>query len=226
MEKRTYYMVLGVTRNEGPQGIRAAYRELARKLHPDVAGVQATPAFQEISEAYGVLSDPDRRRQYNHSLVEEERRPIPISVSARERPPAEPLVPERRSILHDAETLRPSFDALFDHFFRNFSEIGVPKSGRLEGLNFELVLSPDEALRGGVVPVGVPVFERCGHCGGSGRDWIGTCAACDGQGWLESERIVRIQIPPMTPSGAVFEVPLRGLGIHNLYLRLHVFVGE
>jgi DnaJ-class molecular chaperone len=62
MDGRTYYMILGVPRTESPGGIRSAYRDLARKLHPDVAGEQATRAFQEVTEAYDVLSDPRRRR--------------------------------------------------------------------------------------------------------------------------------------------------------------------
>jgi len=68
MEGRTYYMILGVPRTESPGGIRSAYRDLARRLHPDVAGEQATHAFQELSEAYDVLSDPQRRREYNDKL--------------------------------------------------------------------------------------------------------------------------------------------------------------
>lgn len=68
MDGRTYYMILGVPRTESPGGIRSAYRDLARKLHPDVAGEQATQAFQEITEAYDVLSDPERRRAYNDQL--------------------------------------------------------------------------------------------------------------------------------------------------------------
>jgi DnaJ domain len=52
MDGRTYYMILGVPRTESPGGIRSAYRGLAKKLHPDVAGEQATHAFQEITEAY------------------------------------------------------------------------------------------------------------------------------------------------------------------------------
>jgi hypothetical protein len=40
---------------------------------------------------------------------------------------------------------------------------------------------------------------------------------------IEREEVVHILVPPETPSGAIFEVPLRGLGIHNFYLRLHIF---
>jgi hypothetical protein len=41
---------------------------------------------------------------------------------------------------------------------------------------------------------------------------------------IEEEALLRIRIPPMAPPGSIYEVPLRGLGIHNFYLRLHVFV--
>jgi curved DNA-binding protein CbpA len=68
MNGKTYYAVLGVSPVESPGGIRAAYRDLAKKLHPDVAGQQATHAFQELGEAYDVLSDPQRRRAYGSEL--------------------------------------------------------------------------------------------------------------------------------------------------------------
>jgi hypothetical protein len=42
---------------------------------------------------------------------------------------------------------------------------------------------------------------------------------------IESEELLRVRIPPMVPPGSVYEIPLRDLGIHNFYLRLHVFVG-
>jgi len=68
VKKRSYYSILGISRTEGSGGIRAAYRYLAKKLHPDVAGEHTTRAFQEIAEAYGVLSDPQRRVDYNRRL--------------------------------------------------------------------------------------------------------------------------------------------------------------
>jgi len=68
MKRKTYYVILGVSNTESPRGIRAAYRDLAKRLHPDVAGEQSTRAFQEVTEAYDVLSDPARRRDYNNKL--------------------------------------------------------------------------------------------------------------------------------------------------------------
>ena len=218
MEGKTYYMILGVSRTESAKGIRAAYRDLAKRLHPDVAGEQATRAFQEVTEAYEVLSDPQQRREYNNKL-----RPDGESVRV-SRSAAEPILREPVSILGQPESIRPSFGAMYDRFLRNFTGTGVPKSERLEGLNFEVLLTAEEAFHGCVVPVGVPVFVRCPQCGGSGRDWVVPCAYCQQQGMLETEELVRVGIPPMAPSRSVYEIPLQGLGIHNFYLRLWVLV--
>jgi molecular chaperone DnaJ len=220
METKTYYMILGVSSSESPRGIKAAYRDLAKRLHPDVAGEQATRAFQQISEAYAVLSDAQRRRDYNDKL----KRASEGEVVAVRRVPAEPLVREPLTIFGNPEGARPSFEAMYDRFLRNFTGIAVPKSEQAEGLNFEVVLTPEEASRGCVVPIGVPVFTRCPQCGGSGRDWVFPCVYCQQQGMIENAEVVRIRIPPMAPSGSIYEIALESLGVHNFYLRLHVFV--
>ena len=197
MGGRTYYMILGVSPTESPGGIRSAYRELAKRLHPDVAGQQATRAFQEITEAYDVLSDPQRRRAYNDELRHAENAEV---APVRPAPPAR--TPGR--IFGAAEAIRPS--------------------EALDGLNIEVVLTPEEGRRGCVLPIGVPVFRRCPECGGSGCGWLFPCLACGQQGTIEDEAMVYVRIPPMARSGSIFEMPLQGLGIHDFYLRLYVSV--
>jgi molecular chaperone DnaJ len=221
MPHRNLYFVLGVSRGERPAGIRAAYRHLARKHHPDVAGNYGTAEFQEIAEAYRVLSDPELRRRYDESPRGDERAP------PRARRPAsqgEPLRAEPVSVMSHPPAVHPSFDAVLDRFLRNFTGRAVPKAERVEGLEFDLVLTPDEAARGGVLPIAVPVFVGCPDCGGSGHEWGFSCLACDGQGVVESEQPVGVRLRPMTPQGTIVEVPLEGLGIHNFRLRLHVHV--
>lgn len=122
------------------------------------------------------------------------------------------------------EVARPSYEAMYDRFLRNFTGRGVPKSERLESLDFDLALTADEARRGGTVRVAVPVFRTCAACGGTGHDSLFPCLECAQQGVVESERRVAVTIRAMTPSGTIVEVPLEGLAIHNFYLRVHVSV--
>ena len=67
MSKRDYYEVLGIDRNASASEIKKAYRKLAKKYHPDVnpGDKEAEAKFKEATEAYSVLSDPDKRRQYD-----------------------------------------------------------------------------------------------------------------------------------------------------------------
>jgi molecular chaperone DnaJ len=222
MEKRTYYMVLGVSASETPRGIRRAYRELAKRLHPDVAGEESTRAFREATEAYDVLSDPQRRREYNDALGSGTKR----EGGAWSAPARGPVQRDPITILGNPDGISPSFEAMRARFFRNFTGRGVPKSEHPEALDFEIILTRPEAWRGAIAPIAVPVFVRCPECGGSGGVWGYPCVECLQHGWLEAERVVRIAIPPMTPSGSVFAVALLGLGIENFFLRLHVFVAD
>ncbi|HTR54595.1 MAG TPA: DnaJ domain-containing protein [Kofleriaceae bacterium] len=208
MAKKTYYMILGVSHGETSSGIRAAYRDRARQLHPDVAGDGATRAFQDLNEAYGVLSDPSRRRAYNAELAAN----------------AHAVPRTAISILDPPETIHPSFAEVRDRFVRNFTGLHVPKAERIEPLDFEVLLTHDEAASGCVVPIGVPTFHRCPHCGGSGATWLFACTYCRQSGMIEIECVVSVRVPPMVPPGEIYEVALGGLGIHNFRLRLHVFV--
>jgi len=228
MATKDYYLILGVSRGENFRGIQEAFWELAKRYHPDRAGPGGTHKFLDIQEAYEVLSDPEKRKLYNHEVEQDEitihSRPEPIFSRPRSRP--EPLVPQPMSLLHDFETIRPSFEPLFERFLRNFTGERVPKSERLESLNVEVILSPEEAARGVVVPIAVPVFYTCPQCGGSGRDWLFPCIDCNAQGIFEQEATVRIRIPPMIPDRAIIEMPIHGLGIHNFYLRLHIRISR
>lgn len=65
---RNYYEVLGVSQHAAPQEIRRAFRRLARRFHPDAGAEGSEERFQEVSEAYRTLSDPERRRSYDRAL--------------------------------------------------------------------------------------------------------------------------------------------------------------
>lgn len=239
MPLKDYYVILGITPEETQSGIQSAWRDLARRYHPDRAGQEATRQFQEVSEAYNVLGDPRRRADYDRLR----RRPVDQSkrhsTGAWEDVPPEPLdlgatqfrrhaSPEGRwrlSVLEDFIAPHPTFDEIFERFRRNFSPTWLPKSRRLDALNLGLQLSPEEARQGGTVEFGVPVFFPCPHCHGAGRiGLLYACPHCHETGTIMQEEPVRLRIPPGVLDGTLFEIPLRGLGIENFFLRVLIRV--
>jgi DnaJ-class molecular chaperone len=186
---------------------------LAKKYHPDRTGQVDAETFKDVQEAYEVLSDPERRRHYNHELD--------LSETGTGANPAgvEPV-----SIFSRPQGVRPSFEELHERWLRNFTGLGVPKGERIEGLNIEILLSAEEAMKGCVAPIEVPSFHRCPFCDGTGYEWVFPCSYCFTEGVVENTETVRVDIPPSVEPGTVFEIPIDGLGIHNFYLRLHILV--
>ena len=134
MAVKNYYVVLGVPRTESSSGIRAAFRELAKRYHPDRAGAGAEGRFKEIAEAYETLSDPQRRRIYNHTLGEADRVATPVDdrlESSAVWPEPEPLGREMRSLFRDCRSIGPSFAEVYERFARNFTGRGIPRSSWL-----------------------------------------------------------------------------------------------
>jgi curved DNA-binding protein CbpA len=132
---RTHYTVLGVPRSESEAGIRAAFRDLVKRHHPDRSGSAVAERFREIVEAYGVLSDPERRRRYDDSLSE----PVAVRATA-PWPPAEPLVPRPPSIFSRPEPIRPAYEEIRDRRTSRSGGIGAPEPESLRAIDVEVVL--------------------------------------------------------------------------------------
>jgi DnaJ-class molecular chaperone len=100
--RRDHYAVLGIPHTASARVIQDAFRKLAQRFHPDHAGQEGTRLFQEILQAYEVLSDPAQRHRYNQSLEQDAARPQPLKASRSPHPrfhrtrshasPPEPLV--------------------------------------------------------------------------------------------------------------------------------------
>ena len=225
MLQKSYYLLLGVSHTENLSGIRQAFKDLARRYHPDRAGSRCVRLFQEIVEAYHVLSDPERRRQYDRGLSHAAARsdtlitPVFTDRSAED----ETLVPEVPMPLH-VEMNRAGFDAALAKV-SEWLRAGIPPPPEFcEGLDLQIILSPEQAAKGGIGFISVPGCSPCWRCGGSGRDGLFPCSFCEGEGLVEENETVRIHIPPGAGDGMLMEIPLHGLGVHNFYLRLHIRV--
>jgi len=121
-------------------------------------------------------------------------------------------------------TIHPSLDASQVRLLRNFTGVGVPKGERVDSLNVEVLLPSDEARHRGVLRLGVPIFALCMMC-----SWYRAHTGCLVSSMYESgdDRaggIVAVRVPPQVRHGAIIAIPLRGLELHNFYLRLHIAV--
>ena len=107
---KDYYVVLGVPRNENLRGIREAYRQLAKRYHPDRAGQEGSTAFRDLVEAYAALSDLEQRSRLDRSLQRAEGRLdiAPDTIVFDDDLPPEPLAPAPVSLMRGFSRVRPS----------------------------------------------------------------------------------------------------------------------
>jgi hypothetical protein len=216
METRDFYLILGVAPGAGSEALRAAYRQRALARPGSPGRVPRSASLEDLVDAYRVLSDPAHRvSDEAHPQAQAGKPPEPAS-----RP--ERLVPEPLSLTRDFEARDPSADEVLDRVLRNFTGLNVPKSERLEALDLTIGVSPELAAFGGVVGLAVPVFYRCPECGGDGHDGLYACFVCGQTGMIEDTEPVHLRVPPLTRDGASFHVPLHGLGIDNLCLRVQL----
>jgi DnaJ-class molecular chaperone len=219
---RDHYIVLGVPRDENPAGIRAAFRDLAKRHHPDRAGPEGTLRFREIADAYRVLGDAGARRAYDEKLRRSDAGARLARIQRRARPPApDSFVDEPLDVFGEPQAFA---GALLARFLGNFTTSGHPKSERAEPLICHVLLSQAEARAGGVLPIRVPVLERCASCGGSGHVWPFPCIDCNASGTIQRSAIVEVRVPSEVASGTRFTAALDGVGIRNLFLEVVVRV--
>ncbi len=222
MLRKSYYLTLGIPFNESAGGIRQAFHEIVRRYHPDRVGSARLRFFQEIVEAYRVLRDPERRRDYDRGLFQGAvTTPAPLLVES-----GRGDLPLTMSTLRNLTIKDAPFEAALARVSGSFTTGEVMSKTHCEGLNTTVILSPDEAVQGGNIFLVVPSCSPCDRCGGSGRDGLFPCTQCDGEGLIEEEETVRVHVAPTTRDGTVMAVPLRGLGVHDFYLRVHIRVGS
>ena len=182
MAKRDYYDILGVPKNAGDEDIKKSYRNLAKKLHPDMnqGNKETEEKFKEVNEAYSVLIDPRKRRMYDaggHEAAQQSGRPGGAGGFG-----------GFEGFGGDAGGLGGMFGDLFGSFFE-----GGQQGGRAPGedLQYELEMSLEEAAQGEERKISFERMENCSVCGGSGAKpgtHPQTCGTCRGRGQVHVQQ--------------------------------------
>lgn len=173
MSERDYYEILGVSRSTTDEEIKKAYRKLAMKYHPDKnPGDKAAEAkFKEVSNAYEVLSDPEKRKAYDQ----------------RGQSGLDDLGFQGFQTTDDIyANFGDIFSDLFGHRFHQ--EQTGPRCGA--DLRFDLSISFLEAALGAEKEIQVPRAEKCSACSGTGAKGGAapqTCPQCGGTGFLNRQ---------------------------------------
>jgi molecular chaperone DnaJ len=197
MSEKDYYEILGVSRNASKDEIKNAYRKLAFQYHPDRnKSPGAEEKFKEISEAYAVLSDDEKRSQYD----------MFGRAGIGQRYTTEDIF---RGVDFD-EIFRDfgfsPFGDLFERMFGFGRVSGGPARGRDIVVNLNMTL--EQARTGMKSEISITRLEPCGECGGSGAragTKPQTCSKCKGTGQVRYERSVGfahfVQIVPCDKCG-------------------------
>lgn len=196
MAKRDYYEVLGVDKSADDATIKKAYRQMAKKLHPDVNpdDKNAEENFKELNEAYEVLSDQQKRARYDQFGHEAANGAGAGGYGG--------------GAYGDYSGFGGAgfggFDDIFSAFFGGGGQAsGARNSGPVEGddLRYDIVLTFEEAALGTAKDINVVRDENCDRCKGTGaREGTSptTCTNCNGSG--------RVQVVQNTPFGRIQNV--------------------
>ena len=186
MVKQDYYEILGVEKNASKSDIKKVYRKLALKYHPDKNPDKAAEEkFKEISEAYAVLYDDEKRRlydQYGHAGIDQRYSSEDIFRGA-----------DFSDIFRGKGfdiNFGFGFDDIFERFFGHstgFDRQSIRRRGA--DLRYDIEISLEDAYRGLETTIRVPRSETCENCKGNGAE-PGTnpkkCPQCEGTGQMRS----------------------------------------
>jgi len=179
MAKRDYYDVLGVQKNSSPEQIKAAYRKLAVKHHPDKnpGDKPSEEKFKEAGEAYHVLSDKERKQNYDN-----------FGHAAFENGAG------GRGGFGNFD-FSSHFSDIFEDFFGDFGGGGGRRSKksnfRGSDLRYDLSITLEEAYAGKKQDIKFSTSEKCNTCSGSGSKPghdVGSCSMCGGHGQVRSNQ--------------------------------------
>lgn len=171
-QKRDYYEVLGVDKNADEAAIKKAYRALAKKYHPDMnpGDAEAEKKFKEASEAYAILSDPEKKRQYDQ-----------YGHAAFDGPGG------GGGFDFNGADFSDIFGDIFGDFFGGGRQSGARNNGPMKGANIRtsVRITFEEAIFGVEKELELTLKDECTNCHGTGAKpgtSPETCPKCGGKG--------------------------------------------
>ncbi|MFT4570111.1 MAG: curved DNA-binding protein [Hyphomicrobiaceae bacterium] len=218
MKFQDYYEILGVARDAEGAAVKKAYRKLALVWHPDrhqdaesSAQEEAEAKFKRISEAYEVLSDPEKRSRYDRFGENwrqgEDFQPPPGSTHTS---------PEEFEEAFGQGGFSDFFESVFGDQvrgqFRSGTGPGAHARFRVRGADVraELKMTIADAMTGGRRRLTLPVRKACTRCGGVGFSGQHVCPSCAGVGQVGEQRTLYVTIPDDVRDGMTLR--LEGLG--------------
>ena len=224
-----YYKILGVDRNASQKEIREAYRKLARKYHPDVQPPdkkeEAQEKFKQINEAYEVLSDPEKRKKYDHLGHNWQHGE---NFSAHQQGP----FGGERTGFRDFSDMGGGFTfsfgegggggSAFSDFFRAFFGEDIFGEGTRGGTGrahrprrgidaeAELEVTLEDIFHGREKHLQFAVQDLCSQCSGTGLSGRNFCNTCGGTGQVADVKTVKLKVPPDAREGK--KIRLKGQG--------------
>ena len=206
MAKGDYYELLGIDRDSDPEKIKKAYRKLAMKHHPDrnPGNKDAERKFKEISEAYEVLKDDQKRAAYDrfgHAAFEQGGMGGGGGGGA--------------GFGGFGTGFADIFDEMFGDFVQGGGQRGGSSQGRGDDLRYNLEVSLKEAFKGTKTKIRVPTSVSCEKCNGTGAAGGSapvTCMTCHGHGRVRAQSgffTVERTCPSCHGQGRVIKEPCR-----------------
>ena len=208
-DKRDYYEVLGVDKNASDAELKKAYRKLAKKYHPDTnpGDKEAEAKFKEASEAYAVLSDADKRRQYDqfgHAAFEQGRRAYNGPMQG-----ANVKINMRISFMEAVFGVEKNIEIGYKEECETCHGTGAKPGTQPQTCpkcnGSGQVVYTQQSLFGQVRNV-----QTCPECGGAGKVVKEKCPKCAGQGFKKIRKPLKVTIPAGVDNG--ISVRVAGFG--------------